>query len=147
MASTIVLLHSPRTCIDGMMSQTATGGDGLGTLRMDKARDGHAVVIRVAGHLDLGTRGWLADFVDGALGPELWLVVDLRGVALCDAAAMSTLISIAEARRSRGGWLRLAAPGDIVARAFEVVAFGQFVPIYASVVAAVAGDETERIKN
>jgi anti-anti-sigma factor len=119
----------------------------MGTLRMDKIRDGDAVVVRVAGHLDLGTRGWLADFVDGVLGPDLWLVVDLRGVTLCDAAAMSTLIGIADGRRARGGWLRLAAPGDVVARAFGVVAFGQFVSVYASVAAAVAGDETERIKD
>jgi anti-sigma B factor antagonist len=124
-----------------------SGAIGMVGLHIEAGRAGDTIVLRVVGCLDLGTRGWLADFVDGVLPGSAKVVVDLGGVALCDAASMSTLIGIADVCRARGGWLRLAAPTGLVARVFAVVAFGKTVPVYATVAAAVAGDELQRIKD
>lgn len=119
----------------------------MGTLQMSVSRAGRVRVVAAAGCLDVNTRGWLADFVEGVLDAAAEIVVDLSEVRLCDAASMATLVRIAERCAGHGGWLRLAAPKGQVARAFAIIAFGQDVPTYATVLGAVAGDETERVKD
>ena len=116
-------------------------------LHIRAGRAGDTVVLHITGCLDLRTRGRLADFVEGVLPDDGKVVLDLGEVTLCDATSMSTLINIAGRCRARGGWLRIAAPAGIVAHAFAVVGFGQAVPVYATAAAAVAGDETGRIKD
>jgi anti-anti-sigma factor len=119
----------------------------MATLQINLNRAGRALVIGAAGDLDFGTRDWLADFVEGALDGAARVVIDLHEVRLCDASSMTMLIRIAARCAQRGGWLRLAAPTELVARAFSIVDLGQAVPIYATVRGAVAGDESERIKD
>ena len=82
----------------------------MGTLQMSVSRAGRVRVVAAAGCLDVNTRGWLADFVEGVLDAAAEIVVDLSEVRLCDAASMATLVRIAERCAGHGGWLRLAAP-------------------------------------
>lgn len=119
----------------------------MGTLQIDTSRAGRVRVVVAAGCLDFSTRGRLAEVVQDVLDTAAEVVIDLSDVRLCDAASMTTLVRIAGWCADRGGWLRLAAPRGQVARAFAIIAFGQDVPTYATVEAAVAGDETQRVKD
>jgi len=119
----------------------------LTTLQFYPRYDGAVLIVSVVGDLSIDTRSWLADFVEGMLGTGACVVVDLSDVRLCDATSMTMLILIADRCRDRGGWLRLTGVHDLVARAFAIVAFGRVVPIYATVEAAVTGNEADRIKD
>jgi anti-anti-sigma factor len=118
----------------------------LSSLNFHTARHGSVLVITVEGDLHFGTRSWLADFMDGTMDAGARVVVDLDGVSLCDATSMTMLLVMADMCRTRGGWLRLTGVGGLVGRAFAVVSLGQAVPVYATLAAAIAGDERERIK-
>jgi anti-sigma B factor antagonist len=121
--------------------------DPMATLQINVSRDGQVLVVSPTDYLDCGNRRLLAEFVEGLLHVTARVVIDLRGVLLCDAASMATLVHIAERCAARGGWLRLAAPGGQVARAFAIIAFGEDVPTYATVAGAVVGDDSQRIKD
>jgi anti-anti-sigma factor len=119
----------------------------LNSLNFQAARHGPVLVITVEGDLHLGTRSWLADFMEGTMDAEPRVVVDLDGVYLCDATSMTMLLAMAETCRGRGGWLRLTGVWGLVGRAFAIVSLGRAVPVYATLAAALAGDERERIKD
>jgi stage II sporulation protein AA (anti-sigma F factor antagonist) len=120
----------------------------MSQLQLEVARAGGVLVVRVAGDLDLCSAGWLTELLEGVLGPaDPRAVLDLAELRFCDAAAMTTLLRAAAWCRDHGGWLRLAAPAGMVAHAFAVVAFGAAVPTYATVAAAVAGDDARRVKD
>jgi anti-anti-sigma factor len=103
-------------------------------------RDGGAIVIRLAGELDL----YNAEAVRAALReataeqPER-LVVDLGEVLFIDSTALGVLIE-ARGRLPGGRGVLLAAPGLETSRALEVSGLNRHFAIHATVRDALAAD-------
>jgi anti-anti-sigma factor len=100
------------------------------------------VVVSVHGRIFYGTHEPLVD----ALTPltesaRPRIVVDLADVPMCDSTGLNILVQANLRAAARGGWLRLAAPQPMVSRVLEITGLDRTLPIYDSVVDAVA-DET-----
>lgn len=104
------------------------------------ARDGGAVVVRLAGELDL----YNADAVREALGsavegqPER-LVVDLAAVEFLDSTALGVLVEARAKLPNRRGFI-LAAPGLEPRRALEVAGLDHHFVVHETVAEALAAD-------
>lgn len=110
------------------------------------AATGHVLIV--LGDLDLETVPHLAcDLHTLRNAGQVRVVLDLSGLRTCDAAAMAVLVRISRQCAARGGWLRLAAPTGLVATVFAIVPFGRDVPVYATVEAALLGDDRQRVKD
>ena len=123
-----------------MNQQDGTGADGAG-LREDPVsridRDGDAVVVRLAGELDLynapAVRTALLDAADGA---PARLVVDLTDVRFIDSTALGVLV---EARsRLPDGAFALAAPALATRRALQVSGLDRHFAVLGTVEEALA---------
>jgi anti-anti-sigma factor len=100
----------------------------------------------VAGTLDLAAIGALLEDMYGLIDAgHVRLILDLGGLRLCDAAAMSGLVQVGRRCHERGGWLRLANPVGMVAKVFQIVLFGRDVDVYPTIAAATVGADDERI--
>ena len=101
-----------------------------------------AVVVSVRGRIFYGTHEPLVDALTPlAEGARPRIVVDLVDVPMCDSTGLNILVQTKLRAAARGGWLRLAAPQPIVRRVLEVTRLVRMLPIYDTVVDAVA-DET-----
>ena len=100
-------------------------------------RHGDAVVLRLAGELDLyNAADVTAALEELAADSPSRVVIDLSEVAFVDSTALGTLV---EARRQMGqSGLVLVAPGHDVARALEVSGLDQHFTVRSSVDEALA---------
>jgi anti-sigma B factor antagonist len=97
-----------------------------------------AVVVRLAGELDLYNAGEIRDAIGGAIASSpRRVVVDLAEVAFIDSTALGVLI---EARARVGGdRLALAAPRHETRRTLEVSGLDRHLALYDTVDDALAG--------
>jgi anti-sigma B factor antagonist len=100
-------------------------------------RRGDAVVLRLAGELDLyNTADVTAALEELAADSPSRVIIDLSEVAFVDSTALGTLV---EARRQMGAnGLVLVAPGADVSRALEVSGLDQHFTVRSSVDEALA---------
>ena len=100
-------------------------------------RRGDAVVLRLAGELDLyNAADVTAALEELAADSPSRVIIDLSEVAFVDSTALGTLV---EARRQMGqNGLVLVAPGHDVARALEVSGLDQHFTVRGSVDEALA---------
>jgi len=100
-----------------------------------------AVVVMLAGQLDVDAVGALQDTVDALLERKITrLVVDLGRLDFCDSTGLSVLVVAHHACRADGGWIRLAAPNAFLVRVLGVVGVLGRLPAYETVEGALAGD-------
>jgi anti-sigma B factor antagonist len=120
-----------------------TGGRGVDGLRADAVKgvvthDG-AVVIQLAGELDLYNAGDVRrTLLDSATG-DLRVVVDLAEVEFIDSTALGVLVE-ARARLPDRRRFLLAAPGAETRRALEVSGLDRHFSVHDSVDAALAAE-------
>ncbi|MCZ1007163.1 STAS domain-containing protein [Streptomyces lydicus] len=113
-----------------MLSQPHDGR----SLRIDTRQEQGAVILTVAGPLDLDTVAPLDTTLqrlaqDGA-GP---VVIDLSDVSFADSTTVNVLI---QAHEALGPALRLAAPSAVLERLFTLTGLDTVLPLYGSVRAA-----------
>jgi anti-sigma B factor antagonist len=104
-------------------------------------RDGLASVVGVLGVLDLATVGAVEDLV-AAMYHGGDLVMDLSSLDFCDCTGLGLFVRISRSCAALGGSLRLAAAQGVVMMLMTAVDFGQTVPIYPDVMAAVHAGAT-----
>jgi anti-sigma B factor antagonist len=115
------------------------GGDEGAGLREDPVsavdRDGDAVVVRLAGELDLYNAPALRSALLGAASDgAVLLVVDLEGVRFIDSTALGVLV---EARATIGGdAFALAAPPLETRRALEISGLDRHFAVHGTVAEA-----------
>jgi anti-sigma B factor antagonist len=103
-------------------------------------REGGAIVIRLAGELDLYNAEALRTALrDAAAEEPERLVVDLGDVRFVDSTALGVLIE-ARGRLPAGRGFLLAAPGLETSRALEVSGLNRHFAIHATVADALAAD-------
>jgi anti-sigma B factor antagonist len=130
-------------CFNHCVSEgSGTGHEGASGIREDPVagvdRNGSAVVVRLAGELDL----YNAHAVREALleccseGPER-LVVDLSDVSFVDSTALGVLIEARTRLANRRGFL-LAAPGLEIRRALEISGLDRHFAVHDSLEAALS---------
>ena len=100
--------------------------------------NGDAVVVRLAGELDLYNAPAVREALANALarGPER-LVVDLSDVTFVDSTALATFVE-ARANLGSGERFALAAPGLAARRALEVSGLDRHLAVYPTVESALA---------
>ena len=105
---------------------------------IEVSENGDAIVVRLAGELDLHTSGplrrALLDSIDGARGR---VVVDLAQVEFMDSTTLAILLE-ARARLPRREDFLLAAPGLEARRALEVSGLDRHLSVHATVEDALA---------
>ena len=100
-----------------------------------------AVVVMLAGHLDVDAVSALQETVDALLERRITrIVVDLGRLEFCDSTGLSALVVAQHACLADGGWVRLAAPNAFLLRVLGVVGVLGRLPAYATVAGALAGD-------
>jgi anti-sigma B factor antagonist len=99
-----------------------------------------SVVVTVRGNLDLDSGTVLTTTLDQVLArPVPRVVVDLSGVEFCDSTGLSAFVVGHNRAAAAGGWLRLAAPSDWMARLLDTVGLSRRLGIYPGVADALAG--------
>ncbi|MEV4104518.1 STAS domain-containing protein [Nonomuraea sp. NPDC049649] len=109
-------------------------------LRLARHSLGDAVVVAVAGELDLFTAPVLRDEVRDAIkkdGPRL--VLDLQQLSFMDSSGLSVLIEAWRLATGEGGGVSLAAPQAPVARILRTTGLDRRIKVYADVDSAVGG--------
>lgn len=99
-----------------------------------------SVVVTVRGNLDIDSATVLTTTLDQVLErPVPRVVVDLSGVAFCDSTGLSAFVVGHNRATAAGGWLRLAAPSDWMARMLDTVGLTGRLGVYPGVADALAG--------
>ncbi|MGI5260602.1 STAS domain-containing protein [Streptomyces angustmyceticus] len=103
-------------------------------IRIDTRQDRGAVILSVAGPLDLDSVGPLDEALRRAAhdGVER-VVVDLSAVTFADSSTVNVLI---QAYDALGPALRLAAPSAVLERLFALTGLDTVLPLYGAVGAA-----------
>ncbi|MFE9401084.1 STAS domain-containing protein [Streptomyces sp. NPDC006530] len=78
-------------------------------------------VITVSGEIDYETKDTLDQALNSADASSPRVVVDLHQVTFMDSSGINMFISAHNALTEAGGWLRLAAPTDMVMRTMSIV--------------------------
>jgi anti-sigma B factor antagonist len=101
--------------------EARTGGAGTRTVRVERAREGGACVLRVDGEIDVTTAPVLADGLARALDSGAARVyVNLDGVTFCDTAGLVALDDARCEARRRDVRLVLVDPSAPVRRMLEL---------------------------
>ncbi|MGH3434387.1 MAG: STAS domain-containing protein [Thermocrispum sp.] len=97
------------------------------------------LVLTVSGELDMLTTDALAERLEAALRPpNKAVVLDLSGVRFLGSAALSALLTGADAAKAGGLGFALVAAGHATLRPFEVTGLSSSFTIHESVTEAVA---------
>jgi anti-anti-sigma factor len=97
------------------------------------------VVVALRGNLDIDTALVLSTTLDQVLDQPLpQVVVDLSGVAFCDSTGLSGFVVGHNRAAAAGGWLRLAAPSDWMARLLDTVGLTGRLGVFPTVADALA---------
>jgi anti-sigma B factor antagonist len=106
--------------------------------------DCETIILTLRGDLDLHSaeelRNALRRLIDG---PVSRVVIDLGAVAFCDSVGLSAFVDGHRRCKAAGGYLRLAAASPFLQRILAVVGLLGPVPLYRTVEAACAGDESQ----
>ena len=98
-----------------------------------------SVVVTVRGNLDVDSATVLSTTLEQVLDrPHPRIVVDLSGVEFCDSTGLGAFVISHNRARGAGGWVRLAAPSDWMARLLDTVGLSGRIPVYPTVVEALA---------
>jgi anti-anti-sigma factor len=117
----------------------AAGGAGGITVTLHET-EGGAVVVEVAGDVDMGTAPELREQAGAALDRHpTTLVVDLLGADFLASAGLSVLIEVRSRTDQEGIRLAIVADGYAVLRALEIVGLDTQFDLYATRAAALAG--------
>jgi anti-sigma B factor antagonist len=104
------------------------------------ARNGDAIVVRLAGELDLYNAEVVRQaLIEAASGDPDRLVVDLGAVEFLDSTALGVLVEARSKLRDRGAF-RLAAPGLEPRRALEVAGLDRHFSVHETVEDALAAE-------
>jgi anti-anti-sigma factor len=97
----------------------------------------NCVVLTLDGELDLDTAQVLYSRLEDVVGRGDWrIVVDASALTFCDSTGLSALLTAHQACTSAGGFLRLAAPDELLTRLLAVVGLQATIPIYPTVESA-----------
>jgi anti-anti-sigma factor len=92
------------------------------------------VVVAVTGVIDFethrGLQNLLVDQLDNGF-PRL--VVDLRGVTICDSSGLAMFSAVHRRARASGGWLRLVEPPATMRRCLEITKLDRILSIFDSI--------------
>ena len=98
-----------------------------------------SVVVTVRGQLDLDTAPVLSTTLDQVLDrAEPRIVVDLSEVEFCDSTGLGAFVAGHNRAERTGGWVRLAAPTDWMARLLDTVGLTGRIAVYPSVAEALS---------
>jgi anti-sigma B factor antagonist len=123
--------HDPPVADDGDLREAPV---------KETVEEGDALVVRLAGELDLYNADALRDALfDAAGSAPTRLVVDLSEVRFIDSTALGVLIEARSRLRDRRAFV-LAAPGLETRRALEISGLDRHFDVRASVADAVAGE-------
>jgi anti-anti-sigma factor len=101
---------------------------------------GACVVVALSGVLDARTAGRVREVLALQVGARVRrVVVELSNLWFIDSAGMRVLLEARDALVALGRSLVVASPQRVVARAMEMMAGDQPIPVYGSVEEAVAG--------
>ena len=116
-------------------------------LRLARHSLGDAVVVAVAGELDLFTAPVLRDEVRDAIKKDgARLVLDLQQLSFMDSSGLSVLIEAWRLATGEGGGVSLAAPQAPVARILRTTGLDRRIKVYADVDSAVGGFNPPRVE-
>jgi anti-sigma B factor antagonist len=101
-------------------------------------RSDDPVVVVVRGNLDVDSASVLLTTLDQVLAEPAPRIVDLSGVEFCDSTGLGAFAVGHNRAADHGGWLRLAAPGDFLARLLDTVGITPRLPVYPTVADAIA---------
>src|SRR5262245_42059440 len=103
-------------------------------LTTDETARGECVVLKLSGELDLDTAPILYSRLEEIVGHGRWrIVVDASELGFCDSTGLSALLAAHQACESAGGYLRLAAPDDLLVRLLSVVGLQGTIAVYPTV--------------
>lgn len=110
------------------MSKGSTSDD---QLRVDRRVTGPAVVLHVAGEIDMSTAPILAEECDQAIDTSAGrLVVDLTGVTFFGSAGLAVLLDARRRGDQAGVQVRVVAHSRPVLRSIEIAGVREMLPIY-----------------
>ncbi|MCE7003500.1 STAS domain-containing protein [Kibdelosporangium philippinense] len=110
------------------MSKGSTSDD---PLRVDRRVAGPAVVLHVAGEIDMSTAPMLAEECDQAIESAPGrLVVDLSDVTFFGSAGLAVLLDAHQRGEQEGVQVRLVADGRPVLRSIEIAGVQEMLPVY-----------------
>lgn len=93
-----------------------------------------SVVVVVHGNLDVDSAPVLTTALDRVLaGPVPRVVVDLSGIGFCDSTGLSAFVVGHNRAVAHGGWVRLAAPTEFLARLLDTVGLTPALAVYGDV--------------
>lgn len=106
-------------------------------LTTDETTRGDCVVLKLTGELDLDTAPILYSRLEDIVGRGAWrIVVDAGELGFCDSTGLSALLAVHQACDSAGGYMRLAAPDDLLVRLLAVVGLQGTIAVYPTVSSA-----------
>jgi anti-sigma B factor antagonist len=105
--------------------------------------NGHGVILRVGGEVDLSTspqlHAKLVDLVE--VGGAGSVVVDLTPVAFMDSTGLSVLLAAHKRARADGGSVRLVCPEGPVLRVLRLTGVDKVLSVHGSLAQAVAAQD------
>jgi anti-sigma B factor antagonist len=117
---------------------------GKGLLSWNVTEDPAAVVVRVAGDVDLASEEDFAEALSSGLSREpAVLVVDLSGVTFFGSAGLHLLLEANQDAAKRACSFRIAHGGSFVARVLDVAGLDQVLAVFESVELALGSRGSE----
>lgn len=105
---------------------------------------GDCTLVHLVGELDVLTFDLIYTALHALLaqqkGPRL--VLDLGQLTFADACGLRALRSASRSAAENGGWVRLACVSERMRRVLEIVDIANWLPVYDTVAAAIAGNAT-----
>lgn len=96
-------------------------------------------ILELVGDLDFGSAGALRDVLrDLAMGPGQQLIVDLRGLTLCDSSGIGALIAARNQAVAADATIALAEVPEAVGRVLGIAGLNGILPVHSTVQAAQA---------
>lgn len=96
-------------------------------------------ILELAGDLDFGSTRALRDVLpDLAMAPGQQLIVDLRGLTLCDSSGIGALIAARNQAVAAEATIALAEVPDAVGRVLSIAGLNGVFPVHSTVEAAQA---------
>jgi anti-anti-sigma factor len=107
------------------------------TLEVDTAGHDGFVVLTARGTIDYWTVQPLRTAIEQAVtAPQPHVVLDLAKVGFVDSTGLALLVAADQWTRNRGGWVRIAEPGDQLRRLLSTTNLDRRLAVYGSVAEA-----------
>jgi anti-sigma B factor antagonist len=92
-------------------------------------------VFALSGEMDMSNASEFGRALGSHVGSG-WMIIELSRLRFMDASGIRQLVRLSRTVKAAGGAIVLAAPNPNLARLFEIVNLGEFVPVVASLEAA-----------